>query len=185
MNTPKFYRELEGDNLRGDSDEGLDSQWSSPKTETILEANGIPIGKAEKARIRNNDIDSLNLFCMLAIKSLLATPIIDPRNFDFGDTFVLIDDYNIPRFFERVKKAAEKENIKWQGKFVEYVNNDYNGEMGVFKKFKGYEYQSEFRIIVWPGFDKLYRLNIGDISDISCTGRAKDLATLRIGKNFG
>jgi hypothetical protein len=181
MNTLEYFRTLEGKGDVGDKDEGLGSCWQSnrvsvkitnedKKSITLSNGNGL----TGQIITRDNGVDSSNLFCMYAIKYCGKKSVIDERNLAFGDTYVCIT--NSSMFIERLRAAAKKARVHITGRLVEYVpRNDHNGEMGVFRKFLPYSYQSEYRIIISPGFSTPYKLIIGDISDITTSGKASEI----------
>jgi hypothetical protein len=192
MNTLDYFKTWEERDAVGDEDEGLDYFYQLSKVDmtfsTSIGTKTFPAADATvgNVKIYRNDVGRFNLFCLFSIRKPLATPLIDPRNLvGFGDTFVMI--LNVPEFCRRLKVAAEKENVGMllRGKAVEYVNDDYNGEMDAFKKFKKYEYQSEYRFVIEPGFGRHYELTIGDISDISSIGNAEDLKNVTMLANPG
>jgi len=181
MNTLEYFRTLEGKGDVGDKDEGLGSCWQSArvnvkitdqdgKSTTLSKDNGL----TGQIITRDNNVDSSNLFCMYAIKYCGKKPVIDERNFDFGDTYVCITSGK--EFINRLRTAAKKARIHIVGNLVEYVPRDtHNGEMGVFRKFLPYGYQSEYRFIINPGFSMPYKLVLGDIFDITTVGKAREI----------
>jgi hypothetical protein len=115
-----------------------------------------------------------NVFCMYAFLEKAATAKIDPRNFEFGDTYAVFT--NGDEFIRRVRKAAERENLTFKHDLVHYVDRSkYNGTMGVFRKFADFANQSEFRISVVSGSKGPYSLRVGDLSDITMTGNLNEL----------
>jgi hypothetical protein len=47
--------------------------------------------------------------------------------------------------------------------------------MEIFSKFSYFRYQSEFRIALVPGTGKQEFLNVGDLSDITMTGKLSEI----------
>lgn len=98
---------------------------------------------------------------------------------EFGDTGLIILD--CLEFFKKINAAIYLENKKLYNDaieplgdgLVEYVDkNTYSGRMGLFKKFKGYSHQNEFRIALdvpesLLDINDVFKLDIGDISDIT------------------
>lgn len=173
MNTLEYFQKLECCELRGDKDEGLSAIYQA-KGGTLSRQNDkgefVPVGTiVDKVRYREKDSTYVNVFCMYALQFYPQKQYIDERNFNFGDTFVLI--LNPIEFLNRVKRAATQKGIDVHHKLVEYVDRDkHNGPMGPFRKFKEFSYQNEFRILVSPETQGPYILNIGDISDITEQG---------------
>lgn len=93
----------------------------------------------------------------------------------FGKKALVIK--NIPEFFNRVKQAAERQNIKYKSGNVNYFENYNEAEQiidvyknnsnVVFQKQEKYSYQQEFRILMDIQVEDHFILDIGDISDIT------------------
>jgi hypothetical protein len=159
--------------LRNDVEEGLTA---------IYQAKGGGVfrkdGKGESAylgtitdrlRYRENYSMTQNIFCMYALQIQPTKQSVDKRNLKFGDTFIFISDPS--EFLDRVKFTAEKEGIKIFHKLVEYVDpEEYSGHLGPFRKFSEFSYQNEFRILVCQELPGHYKLDIGDISNITEQG---------------
>jgi hypothetical protein len=184
MNTVEFFRKLEGKGDIGDEDEGLESCHQSDRVNVkITTSDGQPIiltkdnGLTNQIETRYNAADSLNIFCMYAIKYCGKKPVVDERNFVFGDTYLCITNGSL--FLERLRGAVAKAKINITRGLVEYVSRDgHNGRMGIFKKFTPYSYQNEYRFILSPGFSKPYSLVLGDLSDITTIGASKDITSI-------
>jgi len=95
-------------------------------------------------------------------------------NFTFGDTFAVIR--NAPEFVRRVSSAAQAIGQEARCSLVEYIDNSHHGEVGAFRKSSAFEYQSEFRVAIFPGFGRAHVLEIGDISDIASGHSVAELA---------
>ena len=120
------------------------------------------------------EIQNINVFCMFAFREKNSVFKVDPRNFEFGDTFVVLKDGN--EFIRRVKELTARKGLKLEYNLVEYVDRStYNGPIGKFRKFSDFSYQSEFRISIDSGKNRPYKLRIGDISDISIIGNLDEL----------
>jgi hypothetical protein len=104
-------------------------------------------------------------FCMYALRTGHAQTLVDCRNFEFGDTCVVF--VNGDEFIRRVRRAAEREGFKYVQDLITYVERDYDGRMGPFRKFSTYSYQSEFRILLSTGRAAPVILDVGDLSDIA------------------
>jgi hypothetical protein len=92
----------------------------------------------------------------------------------FGDTFAVFTQPE--KFLSMVKSAVQEWDLHmWYGP-VEYVSRTgYNGDLGPFKKFDTYEYQSEFRIVVSKGKGQPLLLKLGNLSDMIITGPSAEL----------
>jgi len=116
---------------------------------------------------------------MYTLRFSFEKPLIDPRNYNFGDSYVCI--FDIKEFDRRITEVVMKNKLCVTRGMVEYLDRQtYNGKMGVFKKFNNYQYQNEYRYVLEPGYGKPYRLVIGDISSISHIGDISELDTLEI-----
>lgn len=77
-----------------------------------------------------------NIFCMFAITEPQETPLLNSKNLDFGDSFVLI--LNRPAFFDRIRKAADLIGLRVDAGLVQYFAEDtYSGTIGAFRKSSG------------------------------------------------
>jgi hypothetical protein len=174
MNTLNHFQNLENCELRGDKDEGLSAIYQANGA-TLSRKNDegefVPIGTInDQLQYREEDSAHINVFCMYAIQVEPKKQKIDKRNLKFGDTFVLLLDPT--EFLNRVKGAAEQKGIKVYHNLVEYVEREkHNGPIGPFRKFSEFSYQNEFRIIISRKSQEPYKLNVGDISDITELGR--------------
>lgn len=177
MNSLKYFKTLEGDLLRTDKHEGASYSLQADGAILRMEHNGKWV---DVATIRDQIISSdgnehlTKVFCMYVLLESASKNLVDHRNFDFGDTFVILKDGD--EFLRRVHATAEKENIVLKKGFVEYVDKaTHDGTMGVFRKFSEFAYQSEFRLSVVTDKETPFSLRIGDISDISMIGPLAEL----------
>jgi hypothetical protein len=115
----------------------------------------------------NMGVRAYNVFCMYSVPtSHCGSPEVDPRCFDFGDSFVAVLDSQ--KFLNRVKRAAEKLGFSLDCHLVEYFDPDaYSGEVGPFRKPKHFDYQQEFRIIITPGTVEPVKLKVRTLKDIT------------------
>ena len=107
-----------------------------------------------------------NVFCMFGLTDPVTSPLVDPRNLDFGDSFVVV--LHTEQFAEPIREAAG--NFGYQSEFraVEYFNeSDYSGETGPFRKPTRFEYQREWRFALWPGRAGALRLDVGNLKEIT------------------
>lgn len=154
MNTLKYFRERETEDLlRSDKHEGAihcvqaDGATLSMKQDDAW----VNIGTIRGQILASDGSEEItNVFCMYAFREKAAIAKIDPKNFEFGDTYAILTDGD--EFLRRVRKTAEQEGLTLKHDLVEYVDRStYNGTMGVFRKFADFAYQSEFRISVVSG----------------------------------
>lgn len=179
MNTDKYFSILDsGDLARSDPDEDVDEAWQI-KQISIADSNGnwVPIGGVINPVLhRYGARDHLNIFCMHAIRNT-SDYCFHETNLAFGDVAVVIR--NAKEFTERFRKAAHLLERNVQHGPVTYVNrSNYHGEIGPFRKFDRYEYQNEFRFVLFGGGGNPMSLPIGDIRDISFVIPASDIPKL-------
>jgi hypothetical protein len=95
-----------------------------------------------------------------------ATPLVDERNFQFGDSFVVIQ--HTASFLDRMCSAAATQGFYYESGRVQYYDPiNYSGETGPFRKPATFSYQNEFRFIVRPGSSSPINLEIGSLADIT------------------
>lgn len=171
------FRRSEADELRGDTSEGTHWTFPSDKVKLQMEVEGefrdIP-GISGPIRYSRDADQNVNVFCMYALRCGNPQLLIDPRNFAFGDAYVLLIDGD--DFLRRVRKALLPHGQKLRWQLVDYVDSKIHaGPMGIFSKFTHFQYQSEFRIALLPGTGEDFFFDIGDLSDITTTGKLPDV----------
>lgn len=171
------FRRLEADELRGDCTEGVHWTFPSDQVKLQMEVEGefrdIP-GISGPIRYSRDADRNVNIFCMYALRRENPQLLIDPRNFAFGDAYALLMDGD--DFLSRVRRALlpQGQELRWQ--LVDYVNpRTHAGPMGIFSKFTHFQYQSEFRVALLPGTGEDFLFDIGDLSDITTTGKLSDV----------
>jgi hypothetical protein len=169
----EFYAKYEDEGeLRGDPNEGTDQIFQPGRVERmtvegagekfVLESDQL-VGPV---RLNMGIAPRVNIFCLSAIKPPFQSPVLDPRNQEFGEFMVLIK--NIQGFIDRVKLGLRKMGLKCNFDLVEYLDGEnHSGDTGVFRKSDAFEYQSEFRFAVYPGFDADKPVQIGSLEDIT------------------
>ncbi len=177
MNPLSHFVKIESNPIRRDEREGHDF-WMQPDRVTLsVKIEGafkaIPGIIGPIAYSHESDL-AANVFCMYALRATVAKELVDPRNLAFGDTFAILKDGD--EFLRRVRAAVQKAGHVLQSHLVEYVDaSTYHGPMGIFRKSSEFSYQSEFRLAILPGTGSPYRLEVGDISDITVTGPIAEL----------
>lgn len=177
MNSLRYFRKLEKDIVRKDRNESASYslQANGATLRSKQDGNWVDIGIIDGPIISSDGSDrETNVFCMYAFRESASKSLIDPRNFEFGDTFAILRDGD--EFLRRVRETAKKENVELIQGLVEYVDRKtYNGRIGAFRKFSEYAYQSEYRLAVVTGKEAPFSFRIGDISDISMIGSLAEL----------
>lgn len=170
MNTLEYFTKLEAETVRRDANEGVASIHQPHRVRIGFKKNiedpYTLIGPlAGPVLFRGRDSLLPNVFCMFGLRASAAIPLVDPRNFKFGDTAVLLKDGS--EFLRRAKQAALDSGHEMKYHMVEYVDEtSYCGEMGPFRKCSAFSYQSEVRLALLPGIGGPYKLRLGDLSDI-------------------
>jgi hypothetical protein len=185
MNSASYFRSLEKDTVRKDKHENASHSLQADGATLRVEKDGkwIDIGTIKGPIVSSDGSDrDTNVFCMYAFRESASKSLIDPRNFEFGDTYAILKDAD--EFLRRVRETAKTENIVLKLGLVEYVDRTtYNGKIGVFRKFSEFAYQSEFRLAVVTGKEMPFSFRIGDISDISMIGTLAEVnERIRISK---
>jgi hypothetical protein len=175
MNTLSYFKSIEHDEVRADKHEGALFCMPAEGATFLFGQQGkcVPIATITNSIVLSTN-ESANVFCMYAFRESAAKSLIDPRNYEFGDTYAILLDAD--EFLRRVTNIAIREKVQLKYGLVDYVNRKvYKGPMGVFRKFTEFSYQSEFRMSIVTGRNTPYVLRIGDISDISGIGPLNDL----------
>ncbi len=122
MNTLTYFAGLENEMLRGDKDEGTILCMQSDKAKLSIEIEGefkeIP-GIIGPILFREDANLTANVFCMYAVRDNQGPILVDPQNFGFGNTYVLLTKGD--EFLRRVKVAAEKAGKTLQWNLVTYI----------------------------------------------------------------
>ena len=188
MNTLAYHRGNESDIERHDPNEGLE-RIMQIRGATLYKKNRVS-GENQKValitsgigRIKNSNLDKLNVFCMFRCaiplnEEVALSKVVNERVMNgFGDTAVIIAD--AAEFVTRVKNEALQRGLFHSRKLVDYVNlKQWDNEVGPFVKGEEFSHQQELRIAI---FDKKAKtgplcLSIGSISDIAFLVPVKDL----------
>ena len=195
VNRLSYFKKIEGDDGRGDEDEGaimvpiegsiIELQAKNPLTEKDLAAPPV---------IRPEWFDHINIYCMYAghtgdFQYISSDNVedfkrqLEPREDaeKLGKHAVVLK--NGAEFIRRVRIAAEHKGYKVCTGLVRY----YDPEVGspplrseietIFTKRKDFEYQKEFRIAISADSDGCHPiiLEIGDIRDIAVYAKTSDI----------
>lgn len=175
MNTLKYFKELEDNIGRGDKLEGTTEMqkviWIKLK---IPDSNEEMEFSTQKNTLKDaiyrtwySDL-KCNIYCMTGIKVNMIdveNPL-SARLTEMGDHFVIIKD--VKEFNLRLKKAFDKLEIDNEWDIVRYYDDKtHEGKLNLFNKSNLYDYQNEVRIVAYPDFHGVLKINIGNISDIA------------------
>lgn len=189
MNTDAYFVTVESsDALRSDTHEGVDEAWQF-KEISIRDSSGnwTPIGGAQSPLMyRYGEKESRNILCMYMFTDKPDFHF-DERNIAFGYAAVIITD--LKEFVRRYKAAAQDAGKRLLHGPVEYVDKrHYHGQMGPFRKFSEYQYQSEFRFVMFGENGeppKPVKFSVGDIRDIAMVFSSNQLPELPKVKSQG
>ncbi len=181
MQSLSTFKTMEKDLLRADENEALSGSIPARGGSLSVQQDGAwrSLGTiAGPLRIRNEVLESANVFCTYILLETRChqSPheLVDPRNFKFGNTFVIFTDAD--EFLRRVRAAVDVHRFKMETDAVQYVDPEaYWGEMGAFRKYNAYSFESEYRIILLPGFGEPYTLQVGTFSDIALLGELPEI----------
>ncbi len=170
MNTAEYFARLDGESVRADANEGVAFLHQPDRIRIGFKVNMEDdyqwiTGLAGPVISRTRECFSANVYCMYGLRASVAKSLVDPRNFAFGDTFVLFKEGD--EFIRRAKKAALASGREMLCHMVEYIDEaSYSGEMGPFRKYSAFSYQNEVRLGLRPGTGAPYELRLGNLSDI-------------------
>jgi hypothetical protein len=124
----------------------------------------------------------INIFCMYALRALVGSFPVDERNFRFGAHALVV--LNVAEFLRRTEFTLKSKRISGDGNLVEYVDDKHVGDLGPFRKFRKFAYQSEWRLVCNNGPAGHREIRIGSIADISVIIRSKEV-NKEISVDFG
>jgi len=170
MQRAENYAQIEEDNARADKNENLTHLFQVNEVKSF-KINGQEIPIVKNIKIKISERKNPFVFCSYALNEKCFNNRknnIDNRCLDFGDTALVITDFN--QFFKRIKDILSI-NEDLYCNVVEYIDKaSYNGKMGIFRKFKSYSYQNEHRIVLdtvnYNEKDEL-ELSLGSLKDIA------------------
>jgi hypothetical protein len=172
MKPQRYFREMESDAARGDRFETTDRVFQPSELRSLrvkrkdsLSETVITPDRLVGPVLISLDKAPCNIYCMFAITEP-ATPLVDERNFQFGDSFVVI--LHTASFLDRMCSAAAARGFHYESGRVQYYDPiKCSGETGPFRKPATLSYQNEFRFIVRPGSSSPINLEIGSLADIT------------------
>lgn len=189
FNTIDYFQKLEENGLRGDHYEGTTKITNSKSdklklTITIPEAGKeIPI-KLSKFHLREflKDVKG-NLYSLYCLSHQDVLEIdnfkIDPRVKEFGTHFIIIK--KPVKFINLICNELDKNKFDFQIKQVEYYKKKkINGEISLFHKSTEFEYQKEFRIVLFNNENTPKKIQIGSLKDFAEVFKVDILDTMKI-----
>lgn len=193
FNTIDYFQKLEEQGLRGDKYEGttkITNQQSDKLklTITIPETRSdIPI-KLSKFHLREflKDIKGnlYSLYCLTHEDVLEIDNFkIDPRVKEFGTHFIIIQKPE--KFINLICSELDKNKFDFQIKLVEYYDKEkINEEISLFHKSTEFEYQKEFRIVLFNDESKPLKIQIGSLKDYAEVFKVDVIDTMKIVRNY-
>lgn len=180
MNTLEYFWSVEDDDARGDPyDCNTSIHHGKSGTVEIPTADGRTIvGKVSnfEYRVHTAHPDQINLFCMYAIRPAFGSFPIDARNLRFGEHALVF--LQPQEFIDRTRQAIRESGRGGRAGLVEYVPEDYAGEIGPFRKKSRFRYQSEWRLVVENGPGTALRMQVGSLCEIAVIVRAEEINTV-------
>lgn len=176
LNSLEYFWGIEDKGLRGDPLDCLAQVRKGP--EVVL---GLPDGKSITMnglwtyREFLHNSNEINIYCMYALRPDTGSFPIDKRNFEFGNHALVL--LNARQFLDRITLNLNSAKIPFRADLVEYVEDEYVGHIGPFKKRKAFSYQSEWRLVCYNGPGKERTIEIGSIKDISAIIPSREINT--------
>jgi hypothetical protein len=190
MNPWTFFRNVENKEQK-DIHEGI-AEWLNPDI-TEMTLNGRRFTRAGGTlhmSFECENAEDYKIFCSTIIggndEFIGKSKIFDDRLMDFGEYFLFI--FPLKEFFNKLTVTLDelvKTNVieTYQSDKVEYFDPDnYDGDVGPFKKTNMYKHQKEWRLVIKRNSLGSFSINIGDISNITFLDKTSNLIN-RIEKN--
>lgn len=167
MNHLPYFWEIEDRELRGDPFDCIAEVARGPRI-SFPSADGKEVFMEGNWTLRMHppEPEKINIFCMYALRPLIeGTFPINERNFRFGKHALVL--MNRDEFMRRIELTLKSQKIVAKANLVDYVDDDYAGKIGPFKKLRRFFYQSEWRLVCKDGPGGPRKIRIGSIRDIS------------------
>ncbi|OQW98872.1 MAG: hypothetical protein BWK74_03615 [Desulfobacteraceae bacterium A6] len=176
-NLPYFWK-IEDEALRGDPFDSVARVERGPRIAlTPPGGKQIFIEGAWTLRVPPPESEKINVFCMYALRALVKETFpVNQGNFRFGEHALAL--INPGEFMRRIESSLNSQGITWEANLVEYVDAEYAGEVGPFRKFKKFSYQCEWRLVCKRGPGNPLQIRIGSIRDISVIMRSAEVNKL-------
>jgi hypothetical protein len=167
MNNLPYFWKMEDDELRGDPCDCVAEIARGPKIAfTLADGKQFFMEGEWTLRIPPVNPEKVNIFSMYSLRPLAENTFpINEKNFRFGDHALLL--IKPEEFMRRLEFSLKSQRIVGNGDLVEYVDDEYAGKVGPFRKFSKFNYQSEWRLVCKDGPGGPRKIYIGSIQDIS------------------
>ena len=175
MNNLPFFWEIEDEELRGDPCDCVAEVARGPKVGfTLADGKEVFIEGNWTLRIPPLHPEKINVFSMYALRPLVKNTFpVNEKNFRFGEHALLL--IKPSEFMRRIECSLKSQNIVANADLVEYVDDEYAGKVGPFRKFNKFSYQSEWRLVSLDGLGGPREICIGSIQDISVIMRSDEV----------
>jgi len=176
FNTIDYFQKLEREKERGDKYEGTTNIKNYHEYDNLTLTLKIPNTEKEiktkptKLHLREylTEIKG-NIYSLYSLKTPELYNLnfkIDQRVKEFGTHFVIIK--NPTEFLNRIVSELRNKGISFRYRGVNYyAKNKINGKISLFDKVSEYNYQYEFRILLYRNEITPFSIKIGDINNIA------------------
>jgi len=182
LNTLRYYKKLESENknLRHDRLEGSSNNLLPSSFEFIIGDKIIPFKSVKINHYVETNLNN-HIYCLYTILSeyLDKGEFVNKDIQQFGSYALIITD--IQKFINRLTAQLSAQKYKWESNLVQYYDRNQNHlKLTAFHKSKDFEYQNEFRLVVFGETSEFLQIEIGSIEDISKMISSTDLTKLNI-----
>jgi hypothetical protein len=176
FNTIDYFQKLEEQGLRGDTYEGTTKIINYGPDDKVFMQLSIPSGKIadlKPTKLHHREyIREINgnIFCLYALK-VDDNPVsrryeFDRRLWQFGTHFLIIQDSH--KFFKLVSQELDRMKTRFASGLVTYYDrNSVKKEISQFEKPNEYDYQSEYRFLLYRNSKDPFSISIGSMADYS------------------
>ncbi len=164
-----------GEGLKG-AEITIKQNFENGCNETFITPSGGII--SIEGQIQDNSSDNTHIYSVSVIdKNSISknSTLIEPRNFAQGKDFAVLI-YNPTEFINRVFCALDKKGIKRGKGKIEYIDeNNHCGDVGIYRKYRKFAYQNEFRITAYCDDPNPLTIEIGSLCDIAFAPMPQDI----------
>jgi hypothetical protein len=181
LNNLRYFWQLEDGGKRGDPCDGIQEFQRGPFARAFKNGTELPVRIENWTfRIHPDEPERINIFCLSAFRQ--PDGVIDSRLAELGTSTLIITDLHA--FMARLQVRLKTEGVGCSADFVEYVPNDYRGEIGPFRKFERFAWQCEWRFVTYGGQGGPRIIKIGSLKDISIVVPTTDLQSIVAGVGY-